>query len=324
MTGWGVLGTGLIAHHQTRDLIAAGSRVSAVGSRSTQTAQAFAAEFDIPRAHGDYRSLVEDPDVDIVYIATPPTRHEADATLAINAGKHVMLEKPFTVDAASAERIVERARERGVVLMEAMWSRFLPHMIRIRELLDEHALGEPRMLIADVGQQLPADPEFRLNRRDLAGGSLLDIGVYPVQFALSVFGMPTRIQVASALSATGVDRQTSVLCEFETGAHSISHSALDARGPNRASLIGTEGRIDIGSTWYAPASWSRFDASGELVEQFDNTVTPRGMQYQAAEMEHLVATGTLESPRMTHTDTLNVMRVLDEIRRLGGIDLPTE
>jgi predicted dehydrogenase len=315
--GWGVLGTGWIADLQARDLLRDGARVAAVGSRTADRARAFADQLGIARAHGSYTALVGDPDVDVVYIATPASAHAADARLALEAGKHVLLEKPFTLSAAQAEPLVELARARGLVLMEAMWTRFLPHMTRIRSLLADGAIGTPRTLIADVGQRAPLDS--RLHRRDLAGGALLDIGVYPVSFALELFGEPETVRSVSVLSAAGVDLQTSVALGFAGGAQALGHAAIDVQGPNRATILGTAGRIEIDRTWYGRADFSLLDGDGAEVERFVNPAEPRGMQFQARELERLVLDGRRESAIMPLGDTLAVLRVLDRIRAEQGI-----
>ena len=181
--GWGILGTGFIAHAQTADLVGCGFTVAAVGSRSLDTAKDFAVEFGIPTAHGSYEALVADPDVDAIYVSTPHPFHAENALLALHAGKHVLIEKAFTLNAAEAREVVETAEAAGLVVMEAMWTRFLPHMARIREIIAAGTLGELRTLIADHNQDLPTDPQHRINNLALGGGALLDLGIYPVSFA---------------------------------------------------------------------------------------------------------------------------------------------
>ena len=173
---WGILATGGIAHAFTRDLRTAGLDVVAVGSRHADAAAAFAAEFDIPHAHGSYEDLVADPDVDIVYISTPHPLHAENAILALEAGKHVLVEKPFTLNATEAARVRDVAARQGLLAMEAMWTRYLPHMVRIRELIDSGALGEIRAVLADHTQRISSDPAHRLNALELGGGALLDLG----------------------------------------------------------------------------------------------------------------------------------------------------
>jgi len=316
---WGILGTGFIAGLQTPDLVDNGSVVQAVGSRTTASAAEFAARFQIPTSHGSYEDLVADPEVDVVYISTPHPFHHENALLALDAGKHVLIEKPFAMNAWQAREIVELAETKGLIALEAMWTRYLPHMVRIRELIRSGALGEVRTVIADHNQNLPKDPAHRLNDPALGGGALLDLGIYPVSFAFDVFGAPTRIRAAASMTETGVDRQTAMIFEYDGGQQAVLHCALDTAGPNQASIIGTEGRIEIPSVWYTPSAFTRYDADGNVVERFDEPVTGRGMQYQAQEMERLIAAGSIANDILPPRQSVQVMEAMDEVRRQIGL-----
>jgi len=321
---WGILGTGGIAHLQTADLLAGGFTVAAVGSRSQASADSFAAEFDITTAHGSYEALVADPGVDAIYVSTPHPFHAPAAKLALEAGKHVLLEKPFTVNAREARDVVELASERGLVVLEAMWTRFLPQSVRIRQLIADGVIGEPRTLIADHNQLLSTDPEHRINNLALAGGALLDLGIYPVSFAHELFGVPTRIAAVGQLSATGVDRQTSIILGFEGGGQAVLHTALDTAGPNTAVVLGTTGRIVFDSVWYTPTTVTVFDNSGAVIERIEPAETARGMQYQAAELERLVAAGETGGTVMAPSEPVSIMQTLDEVRRQIGRVYPAD
>lgn len=316
---WGILGTGFIAELQTQDLIENGFTVQAVGSRTLESSKAFGDRFSIPTAHESYEALVADPEVDVVYVATPHTYHHAHALLALNAGKHVLVEKPFTINAREAQEIFALAEAKGLVALEAMWSRFLPHMIRLREIIEEGTLGEVRKIIASHNQNLPKDPAHRLNDPALGGGALLDLGVYPVSFAIDVFGTPETIRASASMTATGVDRQTAAIFDYARGQQALLDCELDAAGPNRAVVIGTEGWIDIESTWYNPTPFTRFDTQGNVLERFDQTVKSRGMQFQAAEMERLVSEGATAGAILPPSETVAVMAAMDEIRRQIGL-----
>lgn len=316
---WGILGTGGIAHLQTQDLVDNGFTVTAVGSRSQASADAFAAEFGITRAHASYEALVADPDVDVVYVSTPHPFHAPGAKLALEAGKHVLLEKPFTVNAAEARDVVALAADRGLVVLEAMWTRFLPQSERVRQLLTDGAIGEPRTLIADHNQVLSTDPESRINSLALAGGALLDLGIYPVSFAHELFGVPTQIAAIAELSATGVDRQTSIILGFDGGRQAVLHTALDTPGPNTATIIGTAGRIQFDAVWYTPTTVTVFDRSGTIVERIEPSVTSRGMQYQAWELERLVSAGKVAGSILPPAESVSIMETLDEVRRQIGL-----
>lgn len=319
---WGILATGGIARSFTRDLLDAGHVVAAVGSRAPGAAQAFAAEFGIPTAHGSYDSLAADPDVDVIYVATPHPLHLDGALLAIAAGKHVLVEKPFTLNADQARRIADAAASAGVVAMEAMWARFLPQMVRLRELLAAEAIGEVRTVIADHTQALPTDPAHRLQNPELGGGALLDLGIYPVSFAVDVLGLPIGVQAHAAMTPTGVDRQTAMLFEHEGGRQSVLHCALDTAGPNRAVVIGTHGAIELDRVWYTPTRLTRYDRDWTVVEQVLPAVSGRGMQYQAAELERRVAGAAPTA--LPLDESVAIMGVLDQVRSLIGLRYPGE
>ena len=319
---WGILATGNIARNFTRDLLDAGFTVTAVGSRSPGSAEAFAAEFGIPSAHGSYEQLVADPNVDVVYVATPHPFHVDNALLAIDAGKHVLIEKPFTLNRAQALTVAERAQHRGVVAMEAMWTRFLPHMVHLRSLLAEGAIGEVRTVIADHTQSLPTDPEHRLQNPALGGGALLDLGIYPVSFAVDVFGIPSSIRAHAAMTPTGVDRQTAMIFGYDDGRQAVLQCALDTAGPNRAVVLGTEGAIELDRVWYTPTSLTRYDRDWVVVERFDSAVETRGMHFQAAELERRVAGAA--ATVLPLDESVAIMGVLDEVRALIGVTYPGE
>lgn len=316
---WGILGTGFIAGLQTQDLIDNGFTVQAVGSRTVESSKSFSDKFHIPTAHEGYEALVEDPDVDVVYVATPHTFHHAHALLALNAGKHVLVEKSFTMNAREAQEIVALAEAKGLVVLEAMWSRFLPHMARIREIIAEGTLGEVRKLVASHNQNLPKDPAHRLNDPALGGGALLDLGIYPVSFAFDVFGTPSAVRASASMTTTGVDRQTAAIFEYAQGQQALVDCELDAAGANRAVVIGTEGWIDIESTWYNPTPFTVYDTRGNVVERFDQPVKSRGMQYQAVELERLVREGSTAGTTLPPNESVAVMAAMDEIRRQIGL-----
>ena len=321
---WGILGPGFISTKQTEDLIGNGFAVSAVGSRSDASAREFADRFGIRTAHGSYRELVNDPDVDIVYIGTPHSLHYEQVRLALEAGKHVLVEKAFTVTAEQAAVLVELAEVSGLVLLEAMWTRFLPHMMRIREVIAAGTIGEVRTLIADHNQKLPTDPAHRLNDPALAGGALLDLGIYPVSFAWDLFGPPATIHASASMSATGVDRQTAIILGYKSGAQAVLHTALDTSGPNTATILGCDGWIAIDSVWYAPTGFTVFDSAGAVIERFDQKVTPRGMQFQAAELERLVEAGLTAGTVLPPAETVAIMGTLDAIRNQIGLEYPAD
>ncbi len=321
--GWGILATGWIAELFTQDLITSNLKVVAVGSRSAEKARTFAERFGITNANASYESLVTDPDVDIVYIATPHPQHVNAALLALDAGKHVLVEKPFTLNAQEAHEITRRAAAKNLIVLEAMWTRFLPHMTRIHEIIAAGTLGELRSLSAEHRQFLPADPKHRLNALELGGGALLDLGIYPISFAFDILGAPTSVSAVARFKDTGVDAEIVTLMQHKGGAISTTVSALDCAGPNVAVIYGTKARIEIASVWYSPTSFKVLDQQGTVLEEFTQTVEGRGMQFQAFEMEQLVRSAK-PSTRMSPEESVAIMQTLDAIRAQIGLVYPGE
>ncbi len=308
MVRWGVLGTGTIARKFAADLANTDSgAVVAVGSRALESAQAFGAG----RPHGSYEALVSDPEVDAVYVATPHPMHHANARLALEAGKPVLIEKPFTMTADEARDLVALARATGLFLMEAMWTRFLPHMAEIRRLLQEGDLGEVVTVLADHGQWFAQDPAFRLFARELGGGALLDLGVYPVSFASMVLGEPDRVVALSTPAFTGVDGQTSILLGYPSGAQSVINCTSSAVSPTKAAVVGTEARIEIGQRWYGQTAFD-FIARGREARRYE-AGAPSGLHYEADEVARCLAAGRLESPLMPLDETVSIMATMDEV-----------
>lgn len=322
--GWGILATGGIARMFARDLATHGHRIAAVGSRAPESARRFADEFDIPAAHGSYGDLVADPQVDIVYVATPHHLHLTNACDALANDKHVLVEKAFTLNADEASAVVDLGRERGLLVMEAMWTRFLPHMAFVRDVIASGRIGEVRSLHADHTQDLPTEPTHRLNDLALGGGALLDLGVYPLSFAHDLLGTPTKVAAHGVLGPTGVDVSVATILDHGSGVVSTSFSSLRTHGPNRAVVLGTEGRIEIDAIWYTPTAVTVLDAQDRPVERFAPSVTGRGMQYQAAEAERLLAAGERVSPLMTPEDSVAVMATMDQVRAAIGLRYPGE
>jgi predicted dehydrogenase len=322
--GWGILGTGGIARSFTKDLLAAGLSVAAVGSRTMEKAEAFGREFGVARRHGSYEALCADSAVDIVYVATPHTFHHENARAALEAGKHALVEKPFTINAAEAADLVDLAKKRGLFLMEAMWTRFLPTMKALRAVIADGTLGDLTALIADHCQYIPRDRAPRLHLPELGGGALLDLGVYPVSFAHDLFGPPARIQASGKLTALGVDERVSLILDWPTGAQASLHMDMLARGPNKAVVIGSKARIELDSVWYCPVPFTVIDRDGNVLRRYEEKAEGRGMQYQALEVERCVREGIAESPTMSHASTVAVMTTLDATRALVGVRYPGE
>jgi len=310
---WGLIGTGLIAEGFAKDLeLTDSGRVVAVGSRRQETADAFAERFSIPNRHASYEALVADPEVDVVYVATPHPMHRDDALLALRAGKPALVEKPFTINAAEARELVAEARSAKLFLMEAMWTRFLPHIVELRRLLAEGALGKIVSLSADHGQWFAEDPEFRLFAPALGGGALLDLGIYPVSFASMVLGTPERIVSLSNPAFTGVDGQTSMVFSYADGAHALLSCTLSAKSPTRAAIVGTEARIEIETQFYRPSAFTLIPRTGEPA-RFEYPHEGGGLRHQADEVARCLQAGLLESPVMPLDETISIMETVDAV-----------
>ncbi|HTH13120.1 MAG TPA: Gfo/Idh/MocA family oxidoreductase [Spirochaetia bacterium] len=320
---WGILGTGWIADRFVDDLKRLeGHRAALVGSRTLAKAQEFATRHGMARAVGSYEALANDPEVDVVYVASPHPHHHAHARLALEAGKAVLLEKPFTMDAREAADLVALARNQGLFLMEAMWTRFLPHTAALRRVLGSGVLGEVVQVQADHGQWFPRDPHHRIFAPELGGGALLDLGIYPVSFAWFVLGAPERITAVSTPAFTGIDGTTSMVLQYPTGAHAVLTTTSLARTPNRALIAGTEARIEIDPWFFTPTSFTVIRTDGTVLERFHVPYEGHGLREQAAEVGRCLASGLTESPLLPLDESVAILGTLDEVRRQIGLTYP--
>jgi Predicted dehydrogenases and related proteins len=317
---WGILGAGGIAKQQVSDMKLHGFDVAAVAARDLGKARAWADEMGVATAYGSYEELAAAPDVDAIYVATQHPWHVSAAKLVLEGGKHALVEKPFTMDAAEARELVDLAAAKGLVIQEAMWTRFLPHMVRIREIVRSGALGDIRTVMVDHDQKI--DHIERLIRPELGGGALLDLGIYPVSFAYDVLGAPETILAHATRLHTGVDSQTSIIFGYASGAHAVLQTQLDAVGPNRATVNGTDGRIEIEWVWYNQASFTHYDSSNQVVERYEGRVPGRGMHFQAAELERRVASGDISGGILSPAETVEIMATMDRIREIIGLTYP--
>ena len=322
---WGIIGTGRIAHHFANGLKAVpDADLVAVGSRAQATADAFGDEFGVPRRYASYMDLVEDPEVDVVYVSTPHQDHRESTLLCLNAGKAVLCEKPFAINAGEARDMVEMARSRGIFLMEAMWTRFRPTMFKVRELIAAGAIGEPRFVSANIGWKSDFDPLFRLYNPDLGGGALLDGGVYPVSFASMVLGAPSVVTGVATLGETGVDEQEAIALAHPSGAIASLGVTIQANPISIGLILGTEGRIEIHHDWHRPEGLTVTPYGGEP-ERFDfPQFEGNGYQYEAIEVGRCLREGLLESPIMTLDESLTIMETMDSLRTQWGVRYPME
>lgn len=324
---WGVMAPGRIAHAFARAVdVGTDSRVVAVGSRSRERARAFADTHGIPAAYGSYDEVAADPAVDAVYIASPHSGHLEHALIAVEAGKAVLVEKPFTRSAAEARRVFDAAASHGVLAMEAMWSRCLPQYDVVRQAVESGLLGEVVSVSADHGQPLYPDGPQRLADPALAGGALLDLGVYPMAFADLVLGGFASVTAAGTLTDLGVDSTASILVTGPTGASGLLATTMLAHTPCTAMVIGTQASIVLDPTFYQPTTVRLLSRRGEVLDVRDESLPERvhGFSYEAAEVAWCLAEGRLESAQVPQAATLRVMEAMDAVRRQLGVVYPGE
>jgi predicted dehydrogenase len=320
---WGVVGPGAIAagFAEAMTMVDDGSIV-AVASRSLDRAEAFGEKFDVPTRYGDYASLMSDPDVDAVYVATPHSRHEADTIGCLEAGKHVLCEKPFALNAGQAKRMVDVARDRGLFLMEAIWSRFLPAYAVLQEVLDSGRIGEPLMVEADFGFRMPVDPTHRLFDLQQGGGALLDLGIYPVQLCSLVLGAAQSVVATAVVGETGVDEQAVAVLRHRGNKLGVVKAAVRVGMSCTARISGSEGWIDLPAFMHCPGSLTVSTRAG--AERLDCSFEGNGLQFEIAEVHRCLADGLKESPRMSLDESIELATTLDSIRAQIAVVYPGE
>jgi len=321
---WGILGTGTIAHKFAAGLkILPDAKLLAVGSRTAKSADAFGRQFDVPHRHVGYGAVVNDPEVDIIYVATPHSCHKDNTLLALAAGKAVLCEKPFAINAREAEQVIAFARAKRLFLMEAMWTRCFPLMAKLRELLESKIIGEVRMLTADFGFRAELQEEERLFNPAFGGGALLDVGVYPVSLASMIFGTPTQIVSLAHLGKTGVDEEAAMVLSHANGQLAVLSTAIRTDTPQEAIIMGTKGRIRIHSLWWHPTAMT-LTREGVSDETMEFPHAGNGYQFEAAEVMSCLRAGELESRVMQLDETLSIMKTLDATRAQWGLKYPME
>ncbi|MFC2030244.1 Gfo/Idh/MocA family protein [Chloroflexota bacterium] len=321
---WGTIGTGWIAHQFASALEhLPEAELAAVASRTIETADRFGDRFDVARRYGSYQALVDDPGVDAVYVATPNPAHKANSLLCLRAGKPVLCEKPFAINARDAHEVIRVAREEKLFLMEAMWTRFLPLMLDVQKLLAGGAIGDVQMLFADLCIRFDFDPKDRRYDPELGGGALLDLGVYPISFASMVFGAPSRVSALAHLGETGVDEQAAVILGYDGGRLAVSNFSLRVDSPVEACILGSEGSIRIDPWWIKPSKLT-LSVSGQEDKVLEAPYPGNGYQFEASEVMNCLRAGKLESEVMPLDETLSIMETLDEIRDRWGLRYPME
>jgi len=320
---WGILGTGNMACNFAAGLdLLEDAELVAVGSRNIESAAAFAGKFNLSHAHADYASLANDASVDVVYIATPHTLHKEHALLCMKNGKAVLCEKPFTINALEAEELVKFSRANKVFLMEAMWTRFVPAVIKLRELLAEEAIGNVQLMLAG-GAFIPEfDPGHYLFKRELGGGVLLDAGVYLVSMASMIFGAPTHILASGQLGNTGIDEHDAIILQHDNGALASLYVSMRAKSSPDLTLMGDKGKIYVHAPIFCPGKLTITRDGKEDV--LDLPFDGNGYQFQATEVSRCLREGHTESDIMPLDESLQIMRTLDTIRSQIGLKYPGE
>lgn len=318
---WGIAATGMIAASMAEALATLpDARVTAVGSRSSASADEFAQRFDIPRAHGSYAALWADEDVEVVYIASPHSHHHAMTIAALDAGKHVVCEKAFAVNAAQAAEMVDAARRNDRFLMEAMWTWFIPAVVDIRARVLDGEIGELKVIDADFG--IPVfDPDGRHRRADLAGGALLDLGIYPISFARYLAGDPVEARVVGTLTDQGVDATMGGVISYSSGAIGLFHTSLDMLTSLRATVYGTLGRIDVDPPFWFTSGFTVRLAGEEPVHV---EIPNQGLAHEAQHAIDRIRGGHRESDVIPLATTVSTMGLLDDIRAQVGVVYPDE
>jgi predicted dehydrogenase len=321
---WGILATGNIANHMAGALRETPeAEIVAVASRAQETAEAFGEKWEIPRRYATYAALAEDPDVDVIYIATPHSQHYQNMLLCLHAGKHVLCEKAFTLNAGQASECIALARRKNLFLMEAMWMRFFPAMVQVRKWLHQGVLGEIRLVQADFFLHRPFDPQHRHYNPELGGGSLLDLGIYPLSLATMVLGFPQKIHSHAHLSPTGVDELAAIVMTYENGAAALLASGLRVYKPREAFILGTKGYIKVHDTFFMPDRLT-LELDGERPLARHCPSTGSGYIHEVEEVHACLRAGKTESSIMPLAETLKMMELMDGLRAEWGVRYPGE
>ncbi len=324
IVNWGILGTGNIASIFAKDLsFVDNANLLAVGSRTQKTANEFALKHNVERTYSSYSGLVADPDIDIIYIATPHTFHYQNSKLCLHHNKAVLCEKPFMVNEGQAREVFSIAKKKNLFVMEAMWTRFLPLMKTIRELINNGEIGELKAIHSDFCFYNIYNPESRLFNPDLAGGALLDVGIYPVMLAHTFFGEPENIRAFSTFSKSGVDENTSAIFTFKKSRIATFQSAVTYSSATEAVLSGTDGFMKIHSRWFEMPGLTLAKNNKEPTF-IEKPFQGRGFHFEIAEAQRCLLTGKTESDLMPHKDTIEILRTLDRIREQVGLHYPFE
>jgi predicted dehydrogenase len=316
---WGILGTGFIANKFATALkCVPNAKLLAVGSRTIENSLSFAQAYNVPKAYGSYEELAKDSNIDVVYIATPHVFHCENSLLCLENNKAVLCEKPFAMNEREVLSMVSKAREKKVFLMEAFWTRFLPTILKIDEIIKSGAIGEIVHLKSDFGSNPEYDPNGRFFNPHLGGGSLLDIGIYPVFIALFLLGEPANITSEAVIGKTGIDESLSVTFKYDGNKIANLYSSMVAQTPVETDICGTKGRIRLSRMWFFTNNFTVTMNDGTS-EYFEFNFPCNGYEFEAIEVTNCLLNGQTESRMIPLDFSLKLIRLLDKIRKQCGI-----
>lgn len=319
---WGILSTGWIAHKFVKALqVVENSEIVAVGSRTIESAHKFAEEYTIPKAYGSYEELVSDPGIDVIYVATPHNLHVENTLLALNHNKNVLCEKPLGVNLKEETLLIEKAKEKNLFLMEALWSRFLPNIIKTKELVDSGKIGEVKLLTTSFSILSSYGPEHRHFNIDLCGGTVLDTGIYNIFLSLLLLGKPKSFTATAGLSEQGGDNNCSYTFKYQKDTLAVMYSSFLAEAPIVAEIHGTRGKIILGPLWQCPGNVRFIDRNGkEKIFKFE--FKNNGYEFEAEEVANCLRAGKKQSDLWSWNDSLQLINLMDLIRKECGIVYP--
>lgn len=324
MINWGILGCGSIANKFAHDLnMLEGCQLYGVGSRSIDKAISFAKVNNAQKAYGSYEELVQDENIDVVYVATPHPYHKDNTILCLNNGKHVLCEKPFAMNSAEVAEMVKAAEQNNKFLMEAIWTQFFPYMSKLKEIIAEGKLGEIKMIEADFGFKADFNPNSRLFDINLGGGALLDIGIYPLFLCHSLLGPPSEITSLASIGKTNVDESTSMNLKWDSGIIASLSCTVLADTNCVAKICGTEAYIEIDSRWHESKSMSIKNRDG-VVETFSFDDDYLGYAYEIVEVNKCLSNEKIESAVLPLQFSKELMNSLDKIREQIGLSYPAD
>lgn len=318
---WGIMGLGWIAENFAEGLkVLPDAQLFAVASRTQAKADDFAGRYDVPHAYGNYRDMLNNKNIDIIYIATPHTLHYENTMMCLEAGFPVLCEKPFAVNSLEVKKMITKSKESGILLIEAMWTAFLPSVKKVKSIINEGFIGKVELIRADFGIRADNDPKKRWFNKDLGGGSLLDVGIYPAYLALEILGRPDKIKALASIGPTGVDENCGFIFQYKEGEISSLYSSIIARTGIDAMITGSKGSIHIHSNFFMPSSVS------VILDKTEQDITPEyignGYNYEAAEAMECLDKGFTEGISMNHEKSMLLMEILDEIRNECHIRYP--